>query len=77
MSKASKTLEAIVRKQLEAKIPPEVLNIAAAATGFRFGGADNASISHVVVEADRWRVRCFDDTSHLSPTFSSSPEPLT
>jgi probable phosphoglycerate mutase len=55
----------------------QVLNIIADTTGFRFGGADNASISHIVIEADRWRLRCFNDTSHLSPRFSTAPEPLT
>lgn len=55
----------------------QVMNIAADTTGFRFGGADNASITHIVVEADRWRLRCFNDTSHLSPRFSTAPEPLT
>jgi len=55
----------------------QVMNIAAGTTGFRFNGADNASIHHIVVESDRWIIRCFNDTSHLSPTFSTSPEPLT
>ncbi len=55
----------------------QVMNIAAGATGFAFNGADNASISHLVVTADRWIIRCFNDTSHLSPTFSSAPEPMT
>jgi probable phosphoglycerate mutase len=55
----------------------EIMNIAAGTTGFRFGGADNASIHHIVVDGDRWIIRCFNDTSHLSPTFSTAPEPLT
>ncbi len=54
----------------------QVLNIAAGTTGFSFTGADNASISHIVVESDRWVIRCFNDTSHLSPTFSTAAEPL-
>lgn len=53
-----------------------VMSIATGATGFSFVGADNASISHVVITADRWVVRCFNDTSHLSPTFTSEAEPL-
>jgi probable phosphoglycerate mutase len=53
------------------------MNLAAGTTGFTFNGADNASISHLVVEADRWVVRCYNDTSHLSPTFSTAPEPMT
>jgi probable phosphoglycerate mutase len=55
----------------------QVMNIIADTSGFRFGGADNASISHIVVEPDRWRLRCFNDTSHLSPRFSTAPEPMT
>jgi probable phosphoglycerate mutase len=54
----------------------EVINIATGSSGFAFTGADNASISHVVVESDRWVVRCWNDTSHLSPTFSTAATPL-
>ncbi len=55
----------------------QVMNIAAGTTGWRFNGADNASIHHIVVDDDRWMIRCFNDTSHLHPTFSTAPEPLT
>lgn len=55
----------------------QVMNIATGATGFAFAGADNASISHLVVDGERWVVRCYNDTSHLSPRFSTAPEPLT
>ena len=55
----------------------QVMNIATGTTGFRFNGADNASIHHIVVDHERWVVRCFNDTSHLSPTFSAASEPLT
>jgi probable phosphoglycerate mutase len=55
----------------------QVLNIASGREGFSFLGADNASISHVVIEPTRWVIRCFNDTSHLSPTFSTAAEPLT
>ena len=54
----------------------EVMNIATGSTGFSFTGADNASITHMVVTADRWVVRCWNDTSHLSPTFSTAAQPL-
>ena len=33
----------------------QIMNIAAGTTGFRFAGADNASISHLVVDGDRRR----------------------
>lgn len=45
----------------------------AIATGgrpFAFSGADNASISQVVVLGERWVVRRFNDTSHLEEGFS-------
>ncbi len=49
----------------------QVLNLATGTTGFSFTGASNASISHLVVAGDRWIVRCFNDTAHLQPTFST------
>lgn len=55
----------------------QVMNIAAGTSGFRFNGADNASIHHIVVDGDRWVIRCYNDTSHLSPRFSTAAEPLT
>ena len=55
----------------------QVMNIAAGTSGFRFNGADNASIHHIVIDGNRWIIRCFNDTSHLHPTFSTAPEPLT
>jgi probable phosphoglycerate mutase len=54
----------------------QVMNIATGSSGFAFVGADNASISHIVVEPTRWAVRCYNDTSHLHPTFSTAAEPL-
>ncbi len=45
--------------------------------GFTFTGADNASISHVVVSPDQWFVRRFNDTAHLGPNFTELPEALT
>lgn len=43
----------------------QVLNLATGSTGFAFTGADNGSISHLVVEPARWVVRSFNDTAHL------------
>jgi probable phosphoglycerate mutase len=53
----------------------EAMNIATGATGFVFSGADNGSISHLVITEHRWIVRCFNDTSHLSERFSSAGRP--
>jgi 2,3-bisphosphoglycerate-dependent phosphoglycerate mutase len=43
----------------------EVLAQAARSRPFAFTGADNASISRVVITEDRWIVRCYNDTAHL------------
>ncbi len=54
--------------------------ICALATGsrpFAFIGADNASISHLVVSGDRWMLRRFNDTGHLGTDLDRPPEPLT
>jgi probable phosphoglycerate mutase len=56
-----------------------IAQIFALATGsrpFAFLGADNGSISHIVVTGDRWIVRCFNDTAHLTPRLSTAAEPL-
>lgn len=55
----------------------EILRQATECRPFAFTGADNGSISHVVVTADRWIVRRFNDTSHLEPGLTARPEPLT
>jgi probable phosphoglycerate mutase len=55
----------------------QIMQIASGSTPFAFTGADNASISHLVVDHERWVIRCFNDTSHLSPTFGAAAEPLT
>lgn len=53
--------------------------VMAEATGcrpFAFTGSDNCGITHLVVTDDRWFVRTWNDTSHLSPRFTRDPEPL-
>ena len=54
-----------------------VLHQATGSQRWAFVGADNASISHIVVTADRWIVRRFNDTSHLEDTLTAAPEPPT
>ena len=52
----------------------------AQATGsrpFAFVGADNASISHLVVSDAGWILRRYNDTTHLGPGFTTAPQPLT
>ncbi|HEY3809959.1 MAG TPA: histidine phosphatase family protein [Acidimicrobiales bacterium] len=52
----------------------------AEATGSRplaFSGADNASISHLIIAPDpggRWMVRAFNDSAHLHLGFTTAPE---
>jgi 2,3-bisphosphoglycerate-dependent phosphoglycerate mutase len=53
----------------------QLLAHATGAKSFAFSGADNASITHLVIGPHGWAVRCFNDTSHLSPTFTVAPEP--
>ena len=55
----------------------EILHQATGSQPFAFVGADNASISHVVVSGDHWILRRYNDTSHLSARLTSRPEPLT
>ena len=43
--------------------------------GFAFVGADNASITHLVVSADQWVVRRFNDTAHLPGGLDLDPAP--
>lgn len=55
----------------------EILHQVAHSRPFAFIGADNGSISHVVITDERWILRRFNDTSHLQPTMTTAPEPLT
>lgn len=50
----------------------QAVNIASRATGFAFTGADNGSITHLVITNEkRWIVRCYNDTGHLAARFST------
>ena len=44
----------------------QVLALASGARAFAFNTADNASVSRVIVTPDRWWVRSFNDTAHLT-----------
>jgi len=52
-----------------------VLQQASRSRGFAFANADNASISQIVVVGERWVVRRFNDTAHLTPAFSLAGAP--
>lgn len=43
----------------------QALSLASGSRPFAFIGADNGSISRLVITGDRWIVRCFNDTAHL------------
>jgi 2,3-bisphosphoglycerate-dependent phosphoglycerate mutase len=55
----------------------QLLAMASGSQPFAFIGADNASISQLVVFGERWITRRFNDTAHLHPSFSVRSEPLT
>jgi len=55
----------------------EIFHQAAGSRPFAFQGADNASISHLVVTGGRWVIRCFNDTGHLTKAFTTAAKPLT
>lgn len=46
----------------------QALALASGSRPFAFNTADNASISRLIVTADRWFVRSFNDTAHLDGT---------
>jgi probable phosphoglycerate mutase len=55
----------------------EILHQTTDSRPFAFMGADNASISHIVVTEQRWILRRFNDTTHLQGAMTAAPEPLT
>jgi len=54
----------------------EVLARATGSEPWAFVGADNGSLSHLVVTPNRWVVRRFNDTTHLDPRLSVRAHPL-
>jgi probable phosphoglycerate mutase len=54
-----------------------ILSHATGSRPFAFMGADNGSISHLVIIGDHWIVRRFNDTGHLAGELSGAPEPPT
>lgn len=53
----------------------ELLHQATGSQPWAFMGADNASISHLVVIGDRWVLRRFNETTHLDPALTVQPGP--
>lgn len=54
-----------------------VLHLATACAPFAFLGADNGSLTHLVITTKRWVVRRFNDTGHLRTDLDRPPQPLT
>lgn len=54
----------------------QALAIATGSAPFAFVGADNASISQIVVTSENWAVRRFNDIAHLDGTLDAQPSPL-
>ncbi len=54
----------------------QIIREAAASRPFAFIGADNASISHIVVTKERWIIRRFNDTTHLRYGLTVHAAPL-
>ena len=54
----------------------QILSQVTASRAFAFNSVDNASISHIVAEGKQLILRRFNDTSHLSSTFTSESTPL-
>lgn len=54
-----------------------LVGLATGGRPFAFIGADNASITHLVVAEDRWILRRFNDTGHLGTDLDRPPQPLT
>jgi probable phosphoglycerate mutase len=55
----------------------QILALATGARPFAFVGSDNGAISHLVVTDERWMLRRYNDTAHLSLAFTTAPEPPT
>lgn len=53
-----------------------VLHLATDCAPFAFLGADNGSVTHLVVTPQRWLIRRFNDTGHLGTDLDRPPQPL-
>jgi probable phosphoglycerate mutase len=53
-----------------------VMGLATGGRTFAFVGADNASISHIVVQDGNWILRRFNDTGHLATDLDRPSDPI-
>jgi probable phosphoglycerate mutase len=55
----------------------QVIGDAVGSVPYPFNASDNGAIAQLVRTSTRWKVRRFNDTTHLHPRFSIAAEPLT
>jgi 2,3-bisphosphoglycerate-dependent phosphoglycerate mutase len=51
----------------------QAMALASGSRVFAFIGADNGSVSHLVISGSQWIIRGFNDIAHLDPAFSPQP----
>jgi probable phosphoglycerate mutase len=74
---ASRHRDELVATVVHGGVIGHILAHATGARPFAFNGADNGSISHIVLVDGRIIVRRFNDASHLTDAVAAAPSPLT
>jgi len=74
---ASRHADQLVVAVVHGGVIAHILAHATGARPFSFNGADNGSISHIVLVQDRILVRRFNDSAHLSSHFDATPSQMT
>jgi probable phosphoglycerate mutase len=74
---AARHRDALVVAVVHGGIIAHILAHATGARPFAFNGADNGSISHIVMVEDRIVVRRFNDSTHLTMDVAAAPSLLT
>jgi probable phosphoglycerate mutase len=69
--------DALVAAFVHGGVIGHILAHATGARPFAFNGADNGSISHIVVTGERILLRRFNDSTHLSDTLSAGQSQMT
>ena len=69
--------DALVVAVVHGGVIAHILAHATGARAFAFNGANNGSISHIVMVNDQILVRGFNDSSHLSPHFGAAAPQMT
>jgi len=69
--------DALVVAVVHGGVIAHILSFATGARPFAFNGANNGSISHIVMLGDQILVRGFNDSAHLAPRFSASAQQMT